>query len=484
MNSLTQYALDVARGLGATYADIRIIDQKYEFIETKDLTVAAFNQGVSRGCGVRVLCDGGWGFSSTQTLTKAGLKAAVKTAVEVARASATCMKQPVTLAEEPAYVCQWVSPHLVDPFTISTETKLAHLFECARIMLDVQGVTLATGHMSFIREEKWFASTEGSLIKQTFIRSSCGIAANATDASDRQTRSWPNSFGGQHELAGWEMVAKWNLKSNARRVAEEAVALLTAPQCPQIVTDVILTGSQLGLQIHESCGHPSELDRALGWEINFAGFSFLTPDKLHTLQYGSPIVNLKADATEPGGLGSFGFDDEGTEAQRVYLVKNGLFSGYLSSRDTAHLIGLSRSGGAMRAESWNYAPIIRMTNISLEPGDAGSLENLIASTRRGILMDTNVSWSIDGRRYNFQFSCEAAWEIIDGKRGRLLKNASYSGITPEFWNSCDAICGPQEYVVWGLPNCGKGQPMQTMWTGHGASPARFKNVQVGIAHKG
>lgn len=481
MKALAEYALDVGRHEGATYIDVRIIDQQYQHIQTKNLTVAEFNQGTSSGIGIRVIASGGWGFASTQKLTKAAIAKTVREAVAVARASGTCLSQPVKLAPEPVYVAEWVSPHLVDPFSVSTEEKLELLFGCAKTMLAVKGVTLAVGSLSFIREVKYFASSEGSRIKQTCIRSGVGIEANATDKHDRQRRSWPNSFGGQYELAGWEIVQRWNIKDHARRIAEEAVELLTAPNCPKAHKDIILTGNQLGLQIHESCGHPSELDRALGWEINFAGFSFLTPEKLGKLQYGSPLVNLVADSTEPTGLGSFGFDDEGVAAKCTYLVKEGLFSGYLSSRDTAHLIGEKASGGAMRAESYAFQPIIRMTNISLLPGNAGSLEDLINDTEDGILFDTNKSWSIDGRRYNFQFSTEAAWEIKNGKRTRLLKNASYSGITPEFWGSCDAICSPEEYVNWGVPNCGKGQPMQTMWTGHGAAPARFRNVSVGIA---
>jgi len=482
MRALAEHALNVADQLGASYADIRLIEQEFQLINTKDLSVAGVNLGTSLGAGIRVLCSGGWGFASTQQLSKAAIEKAVKRAVDTARASARCLETPVMLAPEPAYNAVWVSPHTKDPFAISLETKIGILLEAARLMKSVKGVTLAQGSMTFIREKKYFASSEGSRIQQTFIRSSCGIEANATGENDRQRRSYPNSAGGQNELAGWEMVEKWDLPGNAQRLAEEAVALLTAPACPQGTTDVILDSSQLALQIHESCGHPSELDRALGQEINFAGASFLTPDKLGKLQYGSRIVNLVADATAPGALGSFGFDDEGVQAQRVYLVKDGLFCGYLSSRDTAHLIGLGRSGGAMRSESWNRVPIIRMTNISLEPGSAGSLADLIADTRDGMLMETNKSWSIDNLRYNFQFSTEIAWEIKNGKRGRMLKNASYGGITPSFWNSCDAICSRQEYIEWGVPNCGKGQPMQTMWTGHGAAPARFRNVQVGMAH--
>lgn len=482
MQKLAEYALEVANESGASYADVRFIHQESQVIETKDLAVAGVNIGESSGVGIRVLCDGGWGFASTQDITRKGLAKAVKTAIETAKASSSCLEQPVTLAPEPAYNAVWVSPYTKDPFAVSLETKVGVLLAASKIMKAVKGVTLAQGEMTFIREKKYFANSEGSRIDQTFIRSSCGIVAHATGKDDRQTRSWPNSFGGQHELAGWEMVEKWDLTGNAQRIAEEAVALLSADPCPQGVRDIIIGSSQLGLQIHESCGHPSELDRALGQEINMAGASFLTPNKLGNLKYGSPLVNLVADATARGALGSFGFDDEGVLAQKVYLVKDGIFTGYLSSRDTAHMIGLKRSGGAMRSESWNKVPIIRMTNISLEPGNAGTLEDLIADTKDGILFESNKSWSIDNLRYNFQFSTEIAWEIKDGKRVRLLKNASYGGITPEFWGSCDAICGPSDYVEWGLPNCGKGQPMQTMWTGHGASPARFRNVQVGMAH--
>lgn len=474
--------LDIAQNLGAEYADARLITKEYEQIESKNLEISAINRGTSEGIGVRILVKGGWGFASTSDLSRDAIEMAVRRAAAVARASSGIMKNPVKLAPEPVYDVFWESPYSIDPFKISLEEKSAILLSAAKNILAVKGISLASGHMDFVKEMKEFGSTEGSRITQLLIRSGCGIEANATSDTERQRRSYPKHVG-QYELAGFEMVQKWNLPDNAQRIAEEAVALLSAEQCPQGKTDVILGSSQLGLQIHESCGHPSELDRALGQEINFAGASFLTPEKLGKLRYGSDKVNLVADATASGALGSFGYDDEGVKAHKIYLVKEGLFSGYLSSRDTAQSIGLNRSGGCMRANSWGYAPIIRMTNISVEPGNAGSLDDLIANTQDGILMETNKSWSIDSMRYNFQFSTEIGWEIKDGKKGRMLKNPSYSGITPEFWNSCDAICDISEFTYWGEPNCGKGQPMQLMWTGHGASPGRFKNVQVGIARK-
>jgi TldD protein len=266
---------------------------------------------------------------------------------------------------------------------------------------------------------------------------------------------------------------------NAERIREEAIALLSAAPCPEGEFDLILAGDQLALQVHESCGHPTELDRVLGTEISYAGGSFLTLDKLGKYRYGSEIVNIVADATIPESIGSFGYDDEGVPAQRNHLVQEGILVGYLTSRETAPLIG-RRSGGCMRAQSWNHIPLIRMVNINLEPISSGpTLEELIADTAHGILMQTNKSWSIDDLRLNFQFGCELAWEIKGGKKVRLLKNPVYTGITPEFWQSCDAICGEGEWKVWGLPNCGKGEPPQTMHVAHGTAPARFRKVKIG-----
>lgn len=480
-SELLETAIKTARKLGASYCDANILRRRSEFIQTKNDRLLALNRDATSGIGIRVLVDGGWGFASTQHLTSQAVAKCARLAVEVGAASSKCLVKPIEMVPEPIWNAIWVSPHLIDPEKIDLDSKLERLFTSAETILAVKGVTLAQGMLHFLRDEKFFASSEGSCIEQISLRTGCLIEATAAADGDQQRRSYPQSFG-QYELAGFEMVERWNLPGHAKQIAEEAVALLSAPDCPAGQIDTIIGASQLALQIHESMGHPSELDRALGQEINFAGASFLKPDQLGALQYGSPLVNLVADATAPGALGSFGFDDEGVQAQKTYLVKDGLFKGFLTSRDTAASIGLSRSGGCMRAQSWNFAPIIRMTNISLEPGPVGgSLYDLVADTQDGLLMETNKSWSIDSMRYNFQFSTEAAWEIKNGKLGRLLKNPSYSGITPDFWNTCDAIAGPSDYVNWGTPNCGKGQPMQTMWTGHGASPARFRKLTIGAA---
>jgi TldD protein len=330
-------------------------------------------------------------------------------------------------------------------------------------------------------------SSEGAQIHQTKFATGAGCAAYAFAGNEIQKRSYPNSFGGQYQSKGYELIEELKLLENARRVGEEAVALLKADQCPEGTFNLVLDSSQMGLQIHESVGHPIELDRVLGMEANFAGTSFLTLDKLRKLHYGSDIVNVVADGRQEHGpgLGTFGYDDEGVPARCTPIITNGLFTGYLSSRETAHTIGETHSGATVRAEAFNRLPMIRMTNISILPGHLPLTKaELIASTDSGVYMETNRSWSIDDKRYNFQFSCEAGWEIKNGKRTRLLKNSSYSGITTDFWNSMDAICSRDEWTLWGTPNCGKGQPQQTMGTGHGAAPARFRNIRVGSAFQG
>jgi len=332
--------------------------------------------------------------------------------------------------------------------------------------------------MEFIRQAKIFASTEGAFIEQELFESGAGIEATATSPDEVQNRSYPNSFGRHQGSGGYEYITALELDRHGGRIAEESVALLTAPQCPSGVKTLILDASQTALQIHESCGHPTELDRVFGMEAAYAGTSFMTPEKLNRLQYGSPKVTITADALTPTGLGTFGWDDEGVPAQRTFLIENGLFVGYLTSRETARVLG-QESNGTMRADGWNRIPLIRMTNVNLEPGDS-SLVQMIAETRDGVYMETNRSWSIDDKRLNFQFGTQLAYEIVDGKRGRMLKNATYAGITPEFWNSCDAVGGRSEWTVWGLANCGKGQPPQVAHVAHGAAPARFQQVKVGI----
>lgn len=485
MKDFAHQALDTAVARGATYADVRVLDIRERFLSTKNGRTAQVRESQSRGLGVRAIAEGAWGFAATDELTSQSVDQAAAWAVEIARASALAKKSDVRLALEGKTVDRWQAPCRIDPFSVPVSTCLDLLLKVDAELRKVQGVTLAEGSMDFRRVEQLFLSSQGSEIYQAKTQTGAGYIATSFAGGEIQRRSYPNSFGGQYQTKGYELIQELDLPGHAQRVAEEAVALYKCDQCPAGVKDIILDSSQLGLQIHESIGHPIELDRVLGTEANFAGVSFLTLDKLGRLPYASGIVNVVADATPAHGpgLGTFAYDDEGVRAQCTPIIKDGLFVGYLSSCETAPAIGQARSSGAMRAESWNRIPLIRMTNVSILPG-TWKLEDLLADTDDGIYMETNRSWSIDDRRYNFQFGTEIGWEIKGGKKTRMLKNPSYGGITTEFWNSCDAICGPDYWTLWGTPNCGKGQPMQTMGTGHGASPARFRKIQVGVAYPG
>ena len=477
MEELVQAGLNAVESLGADYGEVRVEHRTDENVGIKNREVDGLSRRESRGIGIRVLHSGSWGFAATADTTREGIAQAARSAFAIARATATVQRQRVELAPEPAHHATFVTPCKRDPLAVSLEEKLDLLFSCAERILAVPSVAMAKGGIASWRVEKVLGNTTGSLVHQELTSCGAGIEAYAAGAGEFQGRSYPCSFGGDYASAGYEFIEGLNLLDHATRIGEEAVSLLTAPICPTGVFDIILEGSQLALQVHESVGHPTELDRVLGTELSYAGGSFLTLDKKGAFRYGSDIVNLVADATVPGGLGTFGYDDEGVPAQRVDLVKNGMFVGYLSSRDTVHAVGGRRSGGAARASSWARIPLVRMTNINLLPRE-GTLEDLVRDTKQGILFETNKSWSIDDRRVNFQFGTEIAWEIENGRRTRVLKNPLYTGITPQFWGSCAAIAGPGEWHMWGVPNCGKGEPSQTMQVGHGVAPAKFAQVQV------
>jgi TldD protein len=478
MKDIAEAALNAAQVKGASYADVRVDERVQQDVVVKNGQLAAVSDDASEGFGVRLIVDGAWGFAGSDRIDKAEVEEVVARAVRIARASARVRSQPVDLGAPVTSRGQYRTPIDRDPFSVPLSEKVDLLLRADQAMGSVKGVTIREGSMEFIRQKKLFASTEGALTEQELYESGAGIEATATSPEDVQNRSYPNSFGRHQGAAGYEYIAALELDKHGQRIGEEAVALLTAAQCPSGVKTLILDASQVALQIHESCGHPTELDRVFGMEAAYAGTSFMTPEKLNHLHYGSPVVTITADAQTPTGLGTFGWDDEGVPAQRSYLVKEGLFVGYLTSRETASVLGQT-SNGTMRADGWNRIPLIRMTNVSLQPGGA-TLEQMIAETKDGIYMETNRSWSIDDKRLNFQFGTQLAYEIVDGKRGRLLKNATYAGITPEFWNSCDAVAGRSEWRVWGLANCGKGQPPQVAHVAHGAAPARFQNVRVGI----
>jgi len=479
LKSLLDRSIDLAHLRGAQYADIRVVQNRTETLAVKDGIVENLNFTETIGFGVRVHANGAWGFASSHDLRPQEVDRVTDLALSIARDSALLSGDRVDLGPPVTSRGIYVTPLQINPFSISLEDKLGLLLNADAEMGRVAGVRVRRGNMTFIEEQKWFANTDGAYTEQTIYESGAGIQATAVGNGEVQVRSYPNAGLRQQVTAGWEAILEWDLPGNAERIASEAVALISADPCPsEITTNVILGGAQLALQVHESCGHPIELDRVFGSEAAYAGTSFLTTEKLGSFQYGSEVVNLTAESLRPLGLGTYGWDDEGVPAQSTPIVKDGLFVGYLMSRETATQIG-KQSNGCMRASGWNRIPIIRMTNVSLEPG-AWEFADLIADTDQGIYMETNRSWSIDDRRYNFQFGTEIGYEIKNGKLGRMLRNPTYTGLTPEFWNSCDAICNQSHWKMWGTPNCGKGQPSQVAHTGHGTAPARFRNVRVGV----
>jgi TldD protein len=461
------------------YAEVRFVSDATERLRVRDLRPEDLATTSSQGVAVRVLGAKTWGFACTPALDEASVVGAAERALAVARASGSLARAPVVFPPREGVTGTYASAAAIDPFTVPITEKLALLDAPVRALLAKgKPIRSAEAWMEWTRQEKRLMTSEGTDVSQTLVFGACGMQVIAVgDAGLAQRRTYPTWQGGDGFQGGYEKVVALDFLAHTDQIADEAIALLSADPCPAGTRDVILDSSQLGLQIHESCGHPTELDRALGSEISLAGGWFLQPGALGKLRYGSPVVDLVADATSAGGMGTFGWDDEGVPAGKRHLVREGLFVDYLSSRETAAALG-RESTGTMRAEGWNRTPLIRMVNVSLEPR-AGSLDALVNDTDDGILFSTDRSWSIDDLRLDFQFTCEIAWEIKRGKRTRLLRDPLYTGITPQFWRSCDAVCGAEEWRLWGIMNCGKGDPMQIMQVGHGASPARFRGVTVG-----
>jgi TldD protein len=467
-------AVEAALAAGARYADARVMVRRTEGMSARNGAVEALAQQEDAGIGVRALVGSSWGFYAVPDLTGPAARQAGATATAIAQASATVPGPAIDLAPAPVCTALWASPCDEDPLSVPLSEK-GDLLTAVTGETHKAGADLAEGTYQIWDTRKWFVSSEGHRIDQHIRETGGGIWATVIGEDETQRRSYP-AWRGQYGTRGWELVRELDFAAHATRIAEEARALLTAPLCPQGETDLIVGGEQMMLQIHESVGHAIELDRILGWEAAFAGTSWLDLSHLGELRYGSDLMNIVIDPTIPGGLGSFGYDDEGTPARRRHAVRDGIWVGALAGRDSAAVAGLDY-GGSMRADGWSAMPMVRMTNVGLEPGPH-TLAEIIASTDNGILVDTNRSWSIDDKRLNFQFGCEAGWEVRNGKVGRLLRNPTYTGIGPLFWRSMDMLSS--EVAVWGTPNCGKGQPRQMGHTGHPAAPARFRNVRVGV----
>ncbi|MGN9812117.1 TldD/PmbA family protein [Micromonospora sp. BQ11] len=467
-------AVQAALDAGARYADARVMHRRYESMSARNGDIEELTQDESIGLGVRALVGSSWGFHAVPDLSDAAARDVGRRAARIAAASGRVPGPPIDLVPGTAAVASWASPCTVDPLGVALSAKGDLLVEATRTSVD-HGADLAEGLYQIWDTAKWFVSSEGHRIDQRIRECGGGISATSIGDGETQRRSYP-SYRGQYGTTGWELVESLDLAAHAAEIADESRALLTAPLCPAGETDLILGGEQLALQIHESVGHAIELDRILGWEAAFAGTSWLDLAQLGSLRYGSDLMTITIDPTIPGALGSFGFDDEGSPAMKRDAVREGRWVGVLAGRDSASVAGLDH-GGSVRADGWARLPMVRMTNVGLEPGPH-TLEEIIAATDDGVLMDLNRSWSIDDKRLNFQFGCEVGWEVKNGKRGRMLRNPTYTGIGPLFWRSMDMLSG--ETVAWGTPNCGKGQPGQVGHTGHPAAPARFRNVRVGV----
>ena len=477
--SSVEAVVEHLRKRGVRYGEVRASAMRKQSIHTRDQQADGISDLEDAGVGVRVLVGDGWGFASTPGESIDDWMAAADRAVDAARAYASTASTPVHLAEQEPHRAHVPADYRTDPFAVPLDRKLAVLFEAAEILRQHEEISMARGTLSFRRVEKVFGTTDGALITQQEVLSGGGISATAKRGSMVQRRSAPKEWEGDHRRAGWEFVEFMDLPGEAPRVRDEAVALLSAPVCPAGKRDLVIGGTQLALQVHESVGHPLELDRVLGTEISLAGGSFAQPRLLEAgFQYGSEHVTLVADSLVPGGMGSLAFDDEGVPAGRTVLVDRGVFKGYLSGREYAAEAGLGRSSGAMRADSWERPPLVRMVNVNLEPGDL-SFDELIGGVEDGLYVDINRSWSIDDLRLNFHFGCEAGYVIRNGRlTGDLVREPGYTGITPTFWRSCDGVANADAWRLWGLLFCGKGDPMQIMHVGHGVSAARFRGVDM------
>lgn len=482
---LATLAIDLIVRAGCEYGDVRFCTYRNQNLYARDRSLHQLSDNISSGFGVRVLLDGAWGFAASPYKTPAEVERIVTLAVEIAKGSRLSQQTRVRLAPVQAYRDTYTTPIEIDPFTVPITEKAEMLLHLNEQLLSYKerGIKKAYSFLRFAREDKVFASTEGSLIEQTIYRSYPGYGCTAIANGDAQSRSYERP----PLNIGYEHINLPDLLSQVERVAEEAIEKVRAPKGPSgIRSTLILKPTNLLLTIHESVGHPTELDRVYGYEANFAGTSFATTDKLGKLQYAAPWVNFKADRTQPGGRSTMGYDDEGVPSQAWYVVKDGILVDYLSDRETAYRLGRPASNGCAYADSWSSVPMVRIPNLGLEPGPEGgshtaTLAQMIADTEDGILIDGIGSFSIDQQRRNFQFGGDAFWKVEKGKVVGMLKDVTYHAMTTEFWNSVDAVGPTSELYQGGTDICGKGEPMQLAQMSHACVPVRVRNIQIGGA---
>jgi len=479
VEDLIRTALSTVDLPGVVHADVRVVaPDRFVQLAVRNGAASALTDARSEAIGVRVRTDRAWGFATTSDLRPEPTREIARLAVRLARAAGRHARAPLRVTDELSPDGgQYHTPLRRDPFSSSFESIVDLLTSAEKGLHVSRSVRSGIATFQAWEENKWYGSSEGASFTSRIVHVGAGMTATAVRASNVQRRSAPSSHGGDFAQAGYEFVEDLDLVARAPEIGKEAVALLDAPACPTGPTTLVLGSDQLALQVHESVGHAVELDRIFGSEAGFAGTSWVAPDKVGVLRYGSDLMNVVADATEPGGLGTFGWDDEGVAAQRTPIVHRGVLVGTLSSRESAAQLGLKHSGGTARASGGDRAPLVRMTNVNLEPGDR-TFEELLEGVTEGVYLDTNRSWSIDDRRLNFQFGTEFGRRIVRGELGGLLRNPIYSGMTPVFWGSMDAVGNASTRHLWGLPNCGKGQPIQGARVSHGAPVARFRKIAV------
>ncbi len=470
---LAALALARVRRSGAEYGDVRIQRSHTESIQGEDRRIASITHIEDVGFGVRVLYHGAWGFAASSILSLEEVPRVADLAVDIAKGSASIATEKVRLAEEPIHHDRIVTHVRLDPCAVPLEQKTGLLLDTMEALHREPGIVRSHAEIWWRRDEKRFESTEGSVLDFDLLAANGAISATALSDGRFATRS----FNTPHLRKGYELIEEAGLRREAARVANQAVEKVKAPAVDAGLYDLVLDPEHLSLTMHESCGHPSELDRALGYEANYAGTSFLTTDKRGIFQFGSPHVTLVADNTEPETLAATGYDDDGVACQTWDIVRDGIFVGYCTNREVAPKIGDKRSRGSNRADGWGSVPIVRIANIGLNPGHA-TLDQLIADVKRGIYIEGHGSYSIDQRRYNFQFGGDAFWLIENGRRTHMLRDVIYYGITPEFWSSCDGVADRSFRQRYGFITCGKGQPGQSGWMTHAAPPARFRAVRV------
>lgn len=478
---LVAYGIKCCNEKRVEYADVKYMHTLMENITFKNKTLDRLDRIDKKGIGIRCIVNKSWGFASSNELTREKVTNLVSLAVKIAKASSLVKKFDIVLADEPVYEDKVKTPVKRDPFDVELKDKIEILEESSIRAKDYsETIKVASSHYVGRKDNMVLHTTEGSKIDQIIIWCGGGVASTAVEGSESQTRSLPASFRGDFHTEGYEYFEGLNLVDVSEQTAKEAIQLLKAKKMPSGESTIILGHSQLALQVHESCGHPTELDRAIGYEAAYAGTSFLVPELIGTnFKYGNELVTMVADATIPGSLGTFYYDHEGVKAQRTIMVDKGVFVDFMSSRETAKAIGQDRSSGAARSMGYDRIPLVRMTNVNLEPGD-WDFDELIADTKDGYFLDTNRSWSIDDIRMNFQFGTEIGWRIENGEMTEMIKNPTYEGITPEFWGGVSGICSKKHWKTFGTPNCGKGEPGQAAYVGHGIAPTRFENVRIGI----